>query len=134
LPPQMVEPAIPCDEPAPVVRPRSVFCLQLSARYDQPFKSVAPEFTMRLSLRHTGLAPPDPNRRDYVVIDDGREVGRLHENPYDPPELRWFWSIIVIGAHQAGIRTNGRAATPSADRTSGRAARGGCNEFKALRV
>jgi hypothetical protein len=62
---------------------------------------------MRLSLRHTGLAPPDPNRQDWVVIDDGREVGRLHENPYDPPELRWFWSIIVIGAHQAGIRTNG---------------------------
>jgi hypothetical protein len=66
---------------------------------------------MRLSLRHTGLAPPDPNRQNWVVIDDGREVGRLHENPYDPPELRWFWSIIVIGAHQAGIRTNGRAPT-----------------------
>jgi hypothetical protein len=36
------------------------------------------------------------------VFDDGREVGRLHEDPYDPPELRWFWSIIVAGAHQAG--------------------------------
>jgi hypothetical protein len=35
----------------------------------------------------------------------------MHEDPYDPPELRWLWSIIVIGAHQAGIRTNGRAAT-----------------------
>jgi hypothetical protein len=66
---------------------------------------------MRLSLRHTGLAPPDPNRGDYVVIDDGREVGRMHEDPYAPPDIRWFWSIIVIGAHQAGIRTNGRTAT-----------------------
>ena len=64
-----------------------------------------------LSLRHTGLVPPDPNRRDYVVIDDGREVGRLYEDRHTPPEVRWFWSIIVIGAHQAGIKTSGRAAT-----------------------
>jgi hypothetical protein len=66
---------------------------------------------MRLSLRHTSLAPPDPNRVDYVVIDDGREVGRMYEDRYVPPDIRWFWSIIVIGAHQAGIRTNGRTAT-----------------------
>jgi hypothetical protein len=32
----------------------------------------------RLSLRHTGLAPPDPNRADYVVILrlQSREPGR----------------------------------------------------------
>jgi hypothetical protein len=47
----------------------------------------------------------------YVVIDGGREVERMYENRPTPPELRWFWSIIVLGAHQAGIRTNGRAAT-----------------------
>jgi hypothetical protein len=47
---------------------------------------------MRLSLRHTGLAPPDPNRKDYVVIDDGREVGRLYEDQYTPPDMRWYWS------------------------------------------
>ena len=66
---------------------------------------------MRLSLRHTGLAPPDPNPKDYVIIDAGREIGRLYEDRSALPELRWYWSIIVIGAHQAGIRTNGRAAT-----------------------
>jgi len=66
---------------------------------------------MSLSLRHTGLAPPDPNRKDYVVIDDGREVGRLYEDRTTLPELRWFWSIIVIGAHEAGIETSGRART-----------------------
>jgi hypothetical protein len=66
---------------------------------------------MHLTLRHTGLAPLDPNRWDWVVIDDGREVGRLYEDRHAPPEMRWFWSFIAIGAHRAGIRTNGRAAT-----------------------
>ena len=27
------------------------------------------------------------------------------------PELRWFWSITIIGARHAGIRTSGRAPT-----------------------
>jgi hypothetical protein len=27
------------------------------------------------------------------------------------PSCAWFLSILVIGAHQAGIRTNGRTAT-----------------------
>jgi len=53
---------------------------------------------------------PDPNRKDYV-IHDGREVGRLYEDRHTPPRLRWYWSITVIGAHQARIKTNGRAAT-----------------------
>ena len=66
---------------------------------------------MQLSLRHTGLAPDTANRKDYVIIDAGREIGRLYEDRSTLPELRWYWSIIVIGAHQAGIRTNGRAAT-----------------------
>ncbi len=66
---------------------------------------------MQLSLRHTGLAPDIADRNDYVNIDAGREIGRLYEDRSTLPELRWYWSIIVIGAHQAGIRTNGRAAT-----------------------
>jgi hypothetical protein len=66
---------------------------------------------MQLSLRHTGLAPPELDRKDYVVTDDGREVGRLYEDQYTPPDMRWYWSILVIGAHQAGIKTSGHAAT-----------------------
>jgi hypothetical protein len=65
---------------------------------------------MRLSLRHSGLAPPDPNRKDYALIDSGREVGRITR--FDTPaDMCCYWSITVIGAHQAGIRTNGRATT-----------------------
>jgi hypothetical protein len=67
---------------------------------------------MRLSLRRTGLSPPvDADRADYIVIDDGREVGRIYEDRYTLPELRWYWSIIMIGAHRAGIKTSGRAPT-----------------------
>lgn len=75
-------------------------------------KSVAFEYTsMPLSLRHAGPSPPDPDRKDYVVMDDGREVGRIYEDRTTPPELRWYWSIIVVRANHAGIKTSGRAAT-----------------------
>jgi hypothetical protein len=65
---------------------------------------------MPLSLRHAGLSPPDPDRKDYVVMDDGREVGRIYEDR-TLPELCWYWSITVISAHHAGIKTSGRTAT-----------------------
>jgi hypothetical protein len=47
----------------------------------KPFVCVS--HTIPLTLRHTGLAPPDPNRRDYVIIEDGREVGRFYEDSTD---------------------------------------------------
>jgi hypothetical protein len=44
-----------------------------------------------LSLRHIAIAPPDdPDRKDYAVIDDGREVGRLYEGRHTPPDMRWY--------------------------------------------
>jgi hypothetical protein len=70
---------------------------------------------------HTGLAPDTADRKDYVIIDAGREIGRLYEDRTTLPELRWYWSIIVIGAHQAGIKTSGRAATLEAAKEAFRA-------------
>jgi hypothetical protein len=35
----------------------------------------------------------------------------MYEDRYSPPELRWFWSIIVIIDSRLGIVTNGRTAT-----------------------
>jgi hypothetical protein len=49
----------------------------------------------------------DPNRADYGVIDDGWEVGRIYEDPH--ASQPWFWSLVVFGAHLAGIKAAGRA-------------------------
>jgi integrase len=32
---------------------------------------------------------------DYVIVQDGRDVGRLNEDRHTRPEYRWFWSITV---------------------------------------
>jgi hypothetical protein len=68
---------------------------------------------MALALRRTGLAPPIySNHQDYAVIDGGREVGRIYgDRTPAAADAAWFWSIIVIGARHAGIKTDGRAAT-----------------------
>jgi hypothetical protein len=47
---------------------------------------------MALFLRHA--APSSPvfaDRADYSVIEDGQVVGRIYEDLYTPPDLRWFW-------------------------------------------
>jgi hypothetical protein len=48
-------------------------------------------------------------RNDWSIHEDGQEIGRLYEDPIATrPELAWFWSIIVMGA------TDGRVATQGA--------------------
>jgi hypothetical protein len=68
---------------------------------------------MPLTLRSTNLAPPvyEP-MGDYEVLNDGQSIGRIYEirAPLRPNEL-WLWSIMVLGAHRAGIETVGRTAT-----------------------
>jgi hypothetical protein len=68
---------------------------------------------MPLTLRSTNLAPPVyEHMGDYEALDDGRSIGRIYEirAPLRPNEL-WLWSIMVLGAHRAGIETVGRTAT-----------------------
>jgi hypothetical protein len=46
------------------------------------------------------------------VLADGKVVGRIYEpvgSRFDPPELQWFWSVLVTPA-TPGV-TNGTAAT-----------------------
>jgi hypothetical protein len=65
---------------------------------------------MGLSLRKTGLSPPIyADRADWTVIDAGREVGRIYEDPYAAHP--WYWAVCVINGAAAGIRTSGRANT-----------------------
>ncbi len=64
---------------------------------------------MSLSMRKTGLSSPAyADWFDCVVYDDGRPIGRIYEDRHTLPELRWYWSITVLGAWQSGP-TSGRA-------------------------
>ena len=63
-----------------------------------------------LTLRPKGLSSPAyRDWLDYVIVEDGRDVGRLYEDRLSRPELRWFWSITVYVNSKLGITTSGRA-------------------------
>ena len=67
---------------------------------------------MPLTLRPTGLSSPiDKDRLDYIVMDDGRAIGRIYEERASLPELRWFWSITVYVDPKRGVLTFGRGST-----------------------
>ena len=62
-------------------------------------------------MRKTGLSSPAyADWFDCVVYDDGRPIGRIYEDRHALPELRWFWSLTVLGAWQSGP-TSGRVPT-----------------------
>jgi hypothetical protein len=65
-----------------------------------------------LTLRPTGLSSPAfADWLDYVIVEDGRDVGRLYEDRNTLPALRWFWSITLYVNPMLGIVTSGRAPT-----------------------
>ena len=67
---------------------------------------------MALTLHRTSLSSAAyRNWLDYVIVNDGREVGRLYEDRHSRPELRWFWSITAYVNPKLGIATSGRAAS-----------------------
>jgi hypothetical protein len=66
---------------------------------------------MTLTRRPTRLSR-DPDRNDWSTHDDGAEIGRQYEDrTASRAELRWFWSIIVMGPARHRVRTDGRAPT-----------------------
>ena len=66
---------------------------------------------MSLSLRAAGLSSPAyRDWLDYVIVEEGRDVGRLYEDRHSPPEYHWFWSITVYVNPMLGITTSGRVA------------------------
>jgi hypothetical protein len=68
---------------------------------------------MALTLRPTDLekSPVYQHLKDYCVYDDGKEIGRIYEQRAPSrPELAWYWSITVMGAHRYG-NANGHGPT-----------------------
>ena len=67
---------------------------------------------MSLTMRKTGSALLAYQQwADYTIYDDGRAIGRIYEDRATRPGLRWFWSITMVGARNADIRTDGCAPT-----------------------
>ena len=67
---------------------------------------------MPLTLLPTGLSSPAyRDWLDYVIVEDGRDVGRVYEDRHSRPQLRWFWSITVYVNPKVRITTSGRAAS-----------------------
>jgi hypothetical protein len=65
-----------------------------------------------LPLRRTGLSSPAyRDWLDYIIVEDGRDIGRMYEDRHAKAELRWFWSITVYVKPMMGITTSGRAAS-----------------------
>ncbi len=83
-------------------------CLLHLDRRTSPALMIASKCT--LTLRPSGLSSPAfGDWLDYVVVDDGRDVGRIYGDRHTLPELRWFWSITVYVNPKLGILTSGRA-------------------------
>ena len=51
------------------------------------------------------------NWGDYIMLEDGRAMGRIYEDRHTLLDLRWLWSITVYVDPKQGIITNGRAAS-----------------------
>ena len=53
---------------------------------------------MPLRMRRTSLASPAYlGRADFTIYDQGHAIGRIFKDR-TRPELRWYWSITMIGA------------------------------------
>jgi len=68
---------------------------------------------MPLSLRRTGFSSPIyADKADYCVIENGKVIGRIYEEWYTPPDLRWFWSVTAFHIDPPlEITANGRVPT-----------------------
>jgi len=68
---------------------------------------------MALTLHRTLSTAANRNQNwlDYVIVNDGRYVGRLYEDRHSRPASRWFWAITIYVNPKLGISTSGRASS-----------------------
>src|SRR5262249_32384039 len=55
-------------------------------------------------------SPAHADRADYMVIEDGQEIGRIYEDSGARPAC-WFWSITIYVDPMLCIVTDGRLAS-----------------------
>ena len=78
---------------------------------------------MALTLRRTWPDRPHP-KEDWLVLDDGIEVGQIEKNDTAAGEPRWEWALTGATwcAYQHGIRGSGVAPNLDAAKTAWREA------------
>jgi hypothetical protein len=84
---------------------------RMSRRFPPPLVDRRP---MPLTLRPTGLKPPDAHERnpDWSVMSGELIVGRIYEmTATSNPDVRWFWAINGVHAGPDFMKTTGNAPT-----------------------
>jgi hypothetical protein len=69
---------------------------------------------MALTLRPSDLerSPAMADLEDWVVLDDGKPVGRIYQRHAPGSAAQtWFWSITEYVEPRSGLRTSGMAST-----------------------
>ena len=79
---------------------------------------------MALTLRPTDLnrSPATAHLEDWIVLDDGKPIGRIYQRHAPANADVWFWSITTYVEPRSGLRTSGTTGTLDA---ANRAARSG---------
>jgi hypothetical protein len=68
---------------------------------------------MPLTLRRALLSPAHAGRQDWIVLDDGQEVGHIYEDRSEstPRELRWFWAITRYVPPRLNVHTHDKVGS-----------------------
>ena len=70
------------------------------------------------------VSVPSGHQLDYIVIEEGRTIGRMYEDLHAPADYRGFWSITLHIDLVLGIVTNGRVPSLEEAKTSFKASWG----------
>jgi hypothetical protein len=57
---------------------------------------------MRLTLRRTWSDEPG-YKPDYVILGDGRQIGRMYKYTSLENDLRWFWTVYCVPGSPRGV-------------------------------
>ena len=63
-----------------------------------------------LKTTRSQYGSPFDAKNDYVVLNDGRVIGRMFQQPQSPQGCPWFWTI-TAREHPPSIHSRGYCAT-----------------------
>ena len=94
-----------------VARLRSFLQLNVVAFVNErDFPHSVAHVTLILKTTRSQYGSPFDAENDYVVLHDGRVIGRIFLSPQAPQGCSWFWTI-TAREHPASIHSRGYSAT-----------------------